>query len=53
MKNRVSSVVLDRGMDAFLNNNNNNNNNNSILYYLCAESRATKPITGTAQCRYK
>jgi hypothetical protein len=27
--------------------------NNSILYYLCAESTATRPITDTAQCRYK
>jgi hypothetical protein len=27
-----------------------NNNNNSILYYLRAESTATRPITGTAQC---
>jgi hypothetical protein len=26
---------------------------NSILYYLCAESTATRPITDTAQCRYK
>jgi hypothetical protein len=25
---------------------------NSILYYLCAEPTATRPITGTAQCRY-
>jgi hypothetical protein len=33
--------------------NNNSNNNNSILYYLCAESIATKPITDTAQSRYK
>jgi hypothetical protein len=35
------------------NNNNNNNNNNSILCYLCAESTAIRPITNTAQCRYK
>jgi hypothetical protein len=27
--------------------------NNSILYYLCAESTATRPITDTAQRRYK
>jgi hypothetical protein len=33
------------------NNNNNSNNNNSILYYLCAEPTATRPITGTEQCR--
>jgi hypothetical protein len=26
---------------------------NSILYYLCAESTATRPITDSAQCRYK
>jgi hypothetical protein len=26
---------------------------NSIIYYLCAEPTATRPITGTAQCRYK
>jgi hypothetical protein len=26
---------------------------NSVLYYLCAESTATRPITETAQCRYK
>jgi hypothetical protein len=26
---------------------------NSILYYLCAESTAVKPITDTAQSRYK
>jgi hypothetical protein len=32
-------------------NNNNNNNNNSILYYFYAESKATRPITETAQCR--
>jgi hypothetical protein len=25
---------------------------NSILYYFCAEPTATRPITGTAQCRY-
>jgi hypothetical protein len=24
-----------------------------ILYYFCAESTATRPITDTAQCRYK
>jgi hypothetical protein len=30
-----------------------NNNNNSILYHLSAESTATRPITDTAQCRYK
>jgi hypothetical protein len=35
------------------NNNNNNNNNNSIIYYLCAESTVTRPITDTAQCRYR
>jgi hypothetical protein len=29
------------------------NNSNSILYYLCAESTATRPVTETAQCRYK
>jgi hypothetical protein len=28
-------------------------NSNSILCYLCAESTATRPITDTAQCRYK
>jgi hypothetical protein len=26
---------------------------NSILYYLCAESTAARPITDTAQCRYR
>jgi hypothetical protein len=26
---------------------------NSILYFLCVESTATRPITDTAQCRYK
>jgi hypothetical protein len=26
---------------------------NSILYYLCAESTATRPITVTAQGRYR
>jgi hypothetical protein len=26
---------------------------NSILYYLCAEPTARRPITGTAQCRYR
>jgi hypothetical protein len=26
---------------------------NSILYYFCAEPTATRPITGTAQCRYR
>jgi hypothetical protein len=26
---------------------------NSILYYLCADSTATRPITDTAQCRYR
>jgi hypothetical protein len=31
----------------------NSHNNNSILYYLCAKSTATRPITDTAQCRYK
>jgi hypothetical protein len=35
------------------NNNNNNNNNNSILYYLCAESTAKRPVTETAQFRYR
>jgi hypothetical protein len=25
----------------------------SIIYYLCAETTATRPITGTAQCRYR
>jgi hypothetical protein len=38
---------------SFPTNNNNNNNNNSILYYLCAEPTATRPITETAQCRYR
>jgi hypothetical protein len=33
--------------------NNNNNNNNAIIYYLYAESTATRPITDTAQCRYR
>jgi hypothetical protein len=33
--------------------NNNDNNNKSILYYLCAKSIATRPITDTAQCKYK
>jgi hypothetical protein len=33
--------------------NNNSIQFNSILYYLCAEPTATRPITGTAQCRYK
>jgi hypothetical protein len=33
--------------------NNNNFNSISILYYLCAEPTATRPITGTAQCRYR
>jgi hypothetical protein len=28
-------------------------NNNLILYYLYAESTATRPITDTAQCKYK
>jgi hypothetical protein len=26
---------------------------NSIPYHLCAEPTATRPITDTAQCRYK
>jgi hypothetical protein len=26
---------------------------NSILYYLCAEPTAPRPITDTAQCRYR
>jgi hypothetical protein len=26
---------------------------NSILYYLCAKPTATRPVTDTAQCRYK
>jgi hypothetical protein len=30
----------------------NNNNNNLVLCYLYAKSTATRPITGTAQCRY-
>jgi hypothetical protein len=25
----------------------------SIIYYLCAEPTASRPITNTAQCRYK
>jgi hypothetical protein len=25
----------------------------TTIYYLCAESTATRPITDTAQCRYK
>jgi hypothetical protein len=33
--------------------NNSNSKSNSILYYLCAEPTATRPITGTAQCRYR
>jgi hypothetical protein len=28
-------------------------NNNLILYYLRAESTATRPITDSAQCRYR
>jgi hypothetical protein len=28
-------------------------NNNSILYYLCAQWTVVRPITDTAQCRYK
>jgi hypothetical protein len=49
----VTGIALIGSNDNKSNNNNNNNNNNSILFYLCAESTATRPITDTAQCRYK
>jgi hypothetical protein len=48
------AVSLPPGKNTFaVKINNNNNNYNSILYYLCAESRAVRPITDTAQCTCK
>jgi hypothetical protein len=46
-RNVTSDFALDDS------NTNDDDDNNSILYYLYAESTATRPITDTAQCRYK
>jgi hypothetical protein len=51
---KLKVVVREAGrIGKHNNNNNNNNNNNSILYYLYAESTAKRPITDTAQFRYR
>jgi hypothetical protein len=53
IKCKTHSRWTDRNKDINNNNSIQFNSFNSILYYLCAEPTATRPITGTAQCRYR
>jgi hypothetical protein len=49
----ISVVSCKLQRDITIHVNSNNNNNNSIMFYLCAKQKTTRPITDTAQCRYK
>jgi hypothetical protein len=51
--NIVQNITSYFALDDSSSNDEDDDDDDSILYYLCAESTATRPITDTAQCRYR